>query len=652
MKEGENMIDKISGMINSRLRLIGISSGLDTDSIVQQLMRVERMKVDKVTQDRQLLEWKRDDYRSIINLLRGFKDQFFNVLKPASYMFSPNNYKKYNITSTDSSVVTAVGTSTAAVGSHTVIVQKLATADEALSTGKVTRALQSKEVITTGADSDVVNASGKKINITLDGVTREITMGSYTESTTVEDLALDLQEKINTAFGGGKILVTESGGKITFDTTGGASRLTLVKGSTDDGLSYLHFDSGASNRINISEKLESLALKFSNGLTFDDNGNLTFSINSKNFTFSKSTTLLDMMSTINGDSDAKVNIMYDESTDKFKITAKQLGTGDNIKITQSGGNFFDGASMISTGSPVTNQGRDAVVIIDGETLVRSSNTVTVNGVTYTLLKESAVTQTISLKQDVESIYNNIKNFIEKYNEIIENINKKLTEKYDKNYPPLTDEQKAVMNEKDIEKWEEKAKTGLLRNDRLLENIVVNIRMALYDSIKGVSTTLAGIGISSTSYHDKGKLRIDEARLKEAIQNDPDGVMNLFCKQSASYPSYERTLSSDERKVRYEEQGLAYRIYDIIEDNISTFRDNFGKKGLLLERAGIEDDMTEFSNAISDQIKQKDALIETLMDKLYRKEEMYYAKFAAMERILAQMNSQSAWLYQQFESGQR
>jgi flagellar hook-associated protein 2 len=652
MKEGENMIDKISGMINSRLRLIGISSGLDTDSIVQQLMRVERMKVDKVTQDRQLLEWKRDDYRSIINLLRGFKDQFFNVLKPASYMFSPNNYKKYNITSTDSSVVTAVGTSTAAVGSHTVIVQKLATADEALSTGKVTRALQSKEVITTGADSDVVNASGKKINITLDGVTREITMGSYTESTTVEDLALDLQEKINTAFGGGKILVTESGGKITFDTTGGASRLTLVKGSTDDGLSYLHFDSGASNRINISEKLESLALKFSNGLTFDDNGNLTFSINSKNFTFSKSTTLLDMMSTINGDSDAKVNIMYDESTDKFKITAKQLGTGDNIKITQSGGNFFDGASMISTGSPVTNQGRDAVVIIDGETLVRSSNTVTVNGVTYTLLKESAVTQTISLKQDVESIYNNIKNFIEKYNEIIENINKKLKEKYDKNYPPLTDEQKAVMNEKDIEKWEEKAKTGLLRNDRLLENIVVNIRMALYDSIKGVSTTLAGIGISSTSYHDKGKLRIDEARLKEAIQNDPDGVMNLFCKQSASYPSYERTLSSDERKVRYEEQGLAYRIYDIIEDNISTFRDNFGKKGLLLERAGIEDDMTEFSNAISDQIKQKDALIETLMDKLYRKEEMYYAKFAAMERILAQMNSQSAWLYQQFESGQR
>lgn len=426
----------------------------------------------------------------------------------------------------------------------------------------------------------------------------------------------------------------------------------MVKGSTDDGLSYLHFDSGASNRINISEKLESLALKFSNGLTFDDNGNLTFSINSKNFTFSKSTTLLDMMSTINGDSDAKVNIMYDESTDKFKITAKQLGTGDNIKITQSGGNFFDGASMISTGSPVTNQGRDAVVIIDGETLVRSSNTVTVNGVTYTLLKESAVTQTISLKQDVESIYNNIKNFIEKYNEIIENINKKLTEKYDKNYPPLTDEQKAVMNEKDIEKWEEKAKTGLLRNDRLLENIVVNIRMALYDSIKGVSTTLAGIGISSTSYHDKGKLRIDEARLKEAIQNDPDGVMNLFCKQSASYPSYERTLSSDERKVRYEEQGLAYRIYDIIEDNISTFRDNFGKKGLLLERAGIEDDMTEFSNAISDQIKQKDALIETLMDKLYRKEEMYYAKFAAMERILAQMNSQSAWLYQQFESGQR
>jgi flagellar hook-associated protein 2 len=659
MKEGEGMIDGISGMINSRMRLTGISSGLDTDSIVEQLMRVERMKVDRVIQDRQLLEWKRDDYRSITNLLRGFKDQFFNVLKPANYMFSPNNYKKYNVTSTDSNVVTAMGTSTAVAGSHTVTVKNLATADEALSVGTVTRALQSKEVITAGVDSDIVNAGGKKINITLDGVTREITMGDYTESTTVEDLASDLQGKINIAFGvntvlgEGKILVTESGGKINFEATGGASRITLAGGSTDDGLSCLHFDSGASNRINVSEKLESLASKLSNGLTFDDNGNLAFSINSKNFTFSKTTTLWEMMSTINRDSDAKVNIMYDESTDKFKITAKQLGAGDNIKITQSGGSFFDGASMISTGSPVTNQGQDAVVIIDGETLARSSNTVTVNGVTYTLLKESGdISQTISLKQDVEGIYDNIKSFIEKYNEMIETINNKLAEKFDRKFPPLTDEQKEAMNEKDIEKWEKKAKVGLLRNDRLIENIVTNIRRALYDGIKGVNTTLAGIGISSTSYHDKGKLTIDEAKLKAAIQNDPDGVMNLFCRQSTSHPGYARTLSPDERKARYEEQGLAYRIYDIVEDNISTFRDSYGNKGLLLERAGIEGDMTEFGSAISDQINQKDTLMETLLDKLYRKEEMYYAKFAAMEKVLEQMNSQSAWLYQQFQSGQR
>jgi flagellar hook-associated protein 2 len=652
MKEGEGMIDGISGMINSRLRLTGISSGLDTDSIVEQLMRVERMKVDRVIQDRQLLEWKRDDYRSITNLLRGFKDQFFNVLKPANYMFSPNNYKKYNVTSTDSNVVTAMGTSTAVAGSHTVTVKNLATADEALSVGTVTSALQSKEIITTGADSDVVNAGGKKISITLDGVTREITMGDYMESTTVEDLVSDLQEKINIAFGEGKVSVTWSGDKITFDTTGGTSRITLTGGSTDDGLSYLHFDSGASNRINVSEKLESLASKFSDGLTFDDNGNLAFSINSKSFTFSKTTTLSDMMSTINSDSDAKVNIMYDESTDKFKITAKQLGAGDNIKIAQGGGSFFDGASMISTGSSVTNQGKDAVVIIDGETLTRSSNIVTVNGVTYTLLKESVVSQTISFRQDVEGIYDNIKGFIENYNEIIENINKKLTEKYDRKYPPLTDEQKEAMNDKDIEKWEEKAKTGLLRSDRLLENIVTNIRRALYDGIKGVNTTLAGIGISSTSYHDKGKLTIDEAKLKAAIQDDPDGVMNLFCRQSTSHPGYARTLSPDERKARYEEQGLAYRIYDIIEDNISTFRDSYGNKGFLLEKAGIEGDMTEFGSAISDQIKQKDTLMETLLEKLYRKEEMYYAKFTAMEKVLEQMNSQSAWLYQQFQSGQR
>ena len=47
-----------------------------------------------------------------------------------------------------------------------------------------------------------------------------------------------------------------------------------------------------------------------------------------------------MMNTINSDNDAKVTIIYDEAIDKFRITAKQTGAGETIKISQKGGNFL------------------------------------------------------------------------------------------------------------------------------------------------------------------------------------------------------------------------------------------------------------------------------------------------------------------------
>ncbi|HRU42192.1 MAG TPA: flagellar cap protein FliD N-terminal domain-containing protein, partial [Candidatus Diapherotrites archaeon] len=81
----------ISSILNSRMRISGISSGLDVDGIVKQLMRIEQMKVDKARQSKTLLEWKRDDYRSVINSIRAFKDEYFDILKPATNMRSASS---------------------------------------------------------------------------------------------------------------------------------------------------------------------------------------------------------------------------------------------------------------------------------------------------------------------------------------------------------------------------------------------------------------------------------------------------------------------------------------------------------------------------------------------------------------------------------
>ncbi len=737
-------VNSVSNMINSKLRVSGLATGLDTDQIISNLMKAERVPLDKLMQKRQLAEWKSDAYRDITNLLRGLKDQYFDVLKPSSYMLSQTSYKKFTASSSDSTVVSASGGASASVGTHKIKVTNLAEAAVMKSSGTVTRALESSEAVTTGLDSDVVNASGKKIRVTIDGVTKEVTLGNYTDACTLDDFAVDLQNRISMEFGTGKVNVdVTADNKLAFTTVGGASRITLENGSTDSALGYLNIGTGSTNRINITDTLDTLRTKlnipFGYKTAADGTQNVVLTINSRIFTFSKDTTLSSMMSTINGDEIAKVNMAYDDVTDKFIITSKQSGSGNNIQISEDTSTFlgavnfksftasqaaslsysdekfqvsidgtikeftlngtyasqadlaldmqtrinnaFTGNSVtvsadsngvlsfrldtgsvmaVSALSPETSalgfknanytMGEDAKITLDGQEITRSSNMFTVNGVNYTLLKESSTEQTVSLNLDVDTVYNNIKGFVDKYNEVIKTINDKMSEKYDRDYQPLTDEQRESMSDDDIKKWEDKAKTGILRNDSLLQGIVYSMREALFDNVSGVATNLTDIGISTGDYSEKGKLVIDEDKLKAAIQADPDGVMNLFGKQSASYSLSSRNYTSEERKTRYNEEGLAYRIFDIIEDNISTFRDNNDRKGLLLQAAGITGDSSEYSNTIYDEIRGYDKQITELSQKLIDKEDNYYEKYAQLETLMSQMNAQSSWLSSQLGQG--
>ena len=61
-------------------------------------------------------------------------------------------------------------------------------------------------------------------------------------------------------------------------------------------------------------------------------------------------------------------------------------------------------------------------------------------------------------------------------------------------------------------------------------------------------------------------------------------------------------SPEERAKRYNEEGLAFRLFDIVEDNIRTFRDKNNKKDCL-EKAGIEGDTTEFTSLMHEEIKR-------------------------------------------------
>ena len=525
---------------SNKMRFTGLSgSGFDTDQIVSELMRAERVPLDRLYQKRQLAEWRRDAYRDVTNLLRGFKDQFFNTLKPVSNMMSASLYRKFSAQSSNAAV-SATANADAFTGTYNIVVTQIATASEIRSSAAVSK---------------------------------------------------------------------------------------------------------AGDKIKVSDTLETLSSKLETELNFDADGKVSFKINNIDFTFAKTDTLSTVLQRISA-SNAGVTARYDELTDTVKIISKQTGAGVDINVEDVTGNFASAFKLSDLSSKI--QGKNAIFSIDESSQERSTNTFTINGITYNLRAATDLAgATVTVSQDIDGVFESIKTFVDKYNEIIKTLNDKLSEKYDRNYPPLTDEQKSHMKEEDIKKWEERARTGLLRNDSMLQNIVLRMRTAMYENIKDVSASLSSIGIKTGNYLEKGKLVIDEAKLKEAIANNPDAVMQVFSKSSEITSNI--NITSEQRKQRYEESGIAVRLFDIIEDNIRTIRDSSGKKGLLLEKAGIPGDLSDINNTIYQEIKGYNRQIDNMKDRLASKENDYYKKFARLERILSDMMAQGNYFISQMNS---
>jgi flagellar hook-associated protein 2 len=639
-------MNPISGTssFTSKLRLTGLS-GLDTESIIEQLMQVERLPLDTLKQRKTLVQWKQEAYRSVSTSLMGFKSKFFDIVNRSSYLLSENSIKVKTVKTSSSEYLTATAAANANLGSQNVKVVQVAEAARSVSAGKVSKAITGTIENTQLAD--------KNILVTLDGVSKEITLENYASET---ELATKLQDALNKAFGSGKVQVNltlnEDLNKyqFTLDTANGATKVTLNEASGSSGvLENLGLNNGVSNRINIKGTLASLEDSLNIPLTKDADGNYSFTINNKTFSFSETDSLQKVFDTINNSAEANVTISYDEITDKITLAAKQTGTGDTLKLED-----LDGSNLLAAlGLGSITAGKDAVVQIDGETIVRSSNNFTVNGITYSLKKAHAASstgETLTVEQDIDSVVNNIKTFVEEYNKLIDSINGLVNEKYDRNYLPLTDAQKEAMKEDDIEKWEKKAKTGILRNDSILQQITLAMRKALYEKVEGVNISLKDIGIESKSYSDNGKLYLDEDKLRNALTNNPDEVTKLLNGTSSQYPTYSRDFTSEEKQAYHKQSGVLRRLASIIEDNISTVRNAKGYKGTLLEKAGIENDLTNTKNLLSYELEDYDDRIDDLVAKLAKKEESYYSKFSALETMLNKMNQQSSWILSQFGGG--
>lgn len=387
--------------------------------------------------------------------------------------------------------------------------------------------------------------------------------------------------------------------------------------TTDTTLTFNVTDPGSSTsrKVSISIKgtdtLDNVISKFNNS----DLGITMF----KNSTGS-------LVMTNNKTGEGSVIQAVDDATKKFMNT-DSAGKGLGFAQDTVGKLTFDS-------SKPEYAGKDAEIKLNGYTLKEKSNNFTINGVNYTI---KGVTTSgsidnpvnVSTATDVDAIFNSVKTFVDKYNDVIKKLNDKIAEKHDRSFAPLTDDQRAAMSDTDITKWETKAKTGLLSNDSILSSGLAKMRQNLYSPVTGSNTTsgytqLAQIGIkTSADYSENGKLVVDETTLRQKIQDNPQAIYQLFAGDGTTTDT----------------KGLARRLRDSISDTTDQITAIAGKATYTSSQFSIGKQLTSLGKQITD-----------FQSKLTSLENRYYNQFSAMEKAMQQANDQSAYIAGQFSSG--
>lgn len=529
---------------------------------------------------------------------------------------------------------------------------------------------------------------GQTLTFSYNGTEAKIEIAN--DANTLEEVQKSLQKSLDAKFGKDRVSVDiknkdDSGNaitpKLTFRTTipgDGATKETddssilKVTGGNYETLSALGLRAGLSNRTNFDEKVDLSAFGPAEEKEIpvkDKDGNDTgetvkeywykFKLNGEDIQVRGDengfATKKDLINAINN-SNANVTVTYQEAADKFTFTSKVNGASGVIDFSK---NSVDANNKLSEVFGLNRdkmndsvRGQDAIVAVkyagsDQEVeLRRDSNTFTVDGLTIALKGEfgykkndagelerdhSVDAVEINASVDVDKLMDTIKSLVADYNAIVDLVNGELTTKHDRDYDPLTSDQKAELSETEISKWETKAKEGLLYGDSDLRSLSMDLRVVVSG---GLLVEFEKIGINlSSSYSDNGKLSIDESKLRAALETDPEKVQNLFT-------SKEGGIGADGKPTS---NGLATNLKSVMDKYVKTVG-SMETKGILIRKAGSKSAAQSLTqNTYYDQLTALDKLINQLKTRLKTEQDRYISQFSTLETMIANMNSQSSYL---------
>ncbi len=715
------------------IRMTGLNSGLNTESIVAALMSAQRTKMTKVENKKTKLEWKKDIWSSLNTKIYDF------YTKSLSKMRLKSNYMTKAASSSNTTKVVAKASTKAATGTYTVKVNKLAST-QYVSSGKLnkvkvddgngnqvdadaTSKTKLKDLKDTSGNSTFTNGTQIKIENGANGqtvyldVNEETTIQDFLDKCTSVGLTATFDEKQQRLF-----LSSEKSGegnafKITsselssnqqqasndLKTLVGYKGLSSADKSTVDSL-LAGLQNGTVTVADATQKLqeigkagvESDAEKKANRFYYDvankaagdalsaaaaaagqseadylkANGYSNLDVTDSaavagakaSYIDNKTTELLgtqqykdDIAAAIqNGISstDVQNKLPATPSTDEFLYTFDDITTRTNnitngiaiatqnyyteMHDNASGANAsgsalaslgltnFDGTTEIKENDAANNgtgmvviAAKDTEVEYNGATLTSNTTNISVSGLELEILGTTeGETVNITVTNDVSGIYDTIKDFLSEYNALLKEMNSYYNADSAKGYDVLSDDEKEAMKDSEVEKWEDKIKDSLLRRDSTLNSIISSFRnkmMGTFTASNGKTYSLSSIGISTSGdYAEGGLLHIrgdeDDAEyadeknvLKQLLEEDPDAVTDVFT-------------------------HLTESLYTDLQNKMS--------------RTPLSSALTFYNDKeMNSQLSDYKTRISKLEAKFNEMEDRYYKQFTAMEKAMANMQSQ-------------
>ena len=560
------------------MRVSGINSGLDTDSIVQELVSAYNTKTEKYQKEQTKLSWKQE-------IWKGLNTKVYSLYNNVGKLRFSSAYSTKKTTSSDTTKATVSASSNAVNGTQKLHV--LATAQSGYLTGGK---LSLREEVTYA-----------------DGTTKlQDVKGAVKAETKLSELGFTGDEaslNINTT--------DEEGNAVT-------KTVSLTKDSTIQDVVNALKDNG----LNAS---------------FDANNGRIF-VSSKNtgkaadFSLSSATTKLVEKK------DADGNVIKD-SNGKTEMESVALSAEEQAASKKLIGllGLDTDSSNIYGNKAAKIDGRDAVIALNGVKYTNTTNdfainglNISVNGVTddvadpdstdLSSLNDSTAI-TINTATDSQGIYDTVKDFLTEYNNIINEITKLYNADSAGSYEPLTDDEKDKMSDTEIEKWETKIKDSLLRRDSSLSSVMNAMMTSMSQPIEinGKSYSLSSFGIQTLGFlnaaeNEQNAYHIDgdeddentsgnDDKLMAAITSDPDTVIEFMKQLSTNlYKSIDDQMQSNDLRSRY-------KIYN--------------DKEMDKQYTNLTKTIKEWESKVSD------------------KEDYYYKQFSNMETALAKLQSQTS-----------